>query len=156
MDILDRLLGHDAWTTRQLLLRCRELTEEQLDRHFEIGDRSLRETFQHIMENMEIWTAAGQQARSAAELRDWLGRRCEAGPRRRRRSNGAATGPNAGNEHETAGTGSVDRELAPVTRFRAVLPHQSVPKAVFMRSPARCQAPYPAHPATADRLQRPP
>lgn len=30
MTILDRLLGHDAWTTRQLLLRCRELSEEQM------------------------------------------------------------------------------------------------------------------------------
>lgn len=56
MDILDRLLGHDAWTTRQMLLRCRELTDEQLDRRFDIGDRSPRETFQHILENMEIWT----------------------------------------------------------------------------------------------------
>jgi uncharacterized damage-inducible protein DinB len=56
MDILDRLLGHDAWTTHQLLLRCRELTDEQLDRRFDIGDRSLRETFQHVIENMEIWT----------------------------------------------------------------------------------------------------
>ena len=56
MDLLDRLLGHDAWTTRQLLLRCRELTDEQLDRRFDIGDRSLRETFVHIIENMEDWT----------------------------------------------------------------------------------------------------
>jgi uncharacterized damage-inducible protein DinB len=56
MDILDRLLGHDAWTTRQLLLRCRELTDEQLDRGFDIGDRSLRETLLHILENMEAWT----------------------------------------------------------------------------------------------------
>jgi uncharacterized damage-inducible protein DinB len=56
MDILDRLLGHDAWTTRELLLRCRELTDEQLDRRFDIGDRSLRETFLHILENMEDWT----------------------------------------------------------------------------------------------------
>jgi uncharacterized damage-inducible protein DinB len=56
MDILDRLLGHDAWTTRQLLLRCRELTDEPLDRRFDIGDRSLRETFLHIIENMEAWT----------------------------------------------------------------------------------------------------
>ena len=56
MDILDRLLGHDAWTTRQLLLRCRELTDEQLDRRFDIGDRSLRETFQHIINVMEVWT----------------------------------------------------------------------------------------------------
>jgi uncharacterized damage-inducible protein DinB len=56
MDILDRLLGHDAWTTRQLLLRCRDLTDEQLDRKFDIGDRSLRQTFQHIIRNMEAWT----------------------------------------------------------------------------------------------------
>jgi uncharacterized damage-inducible protein DinB len=56
MDILDRLLGHDAWTTRQLLLRCRELTDAQLDRPFDIGDRSLRKTFQHIIGIMEVWT----------------------------------------------------------------------------------------------------
>jgi uncharacterized damage-inducible protein DinB len=56
MDILDRLLGHDAWTTRQLLLRCRGPTDERLDRRFDIGDRSLRETFRHIIENMEAWT----------------------------------------------------------------------------------------------------
>ncbi|MCA1596306.1 MAG: DinB family protein [Chloroflexi bacterium] len=55
MDILDRLLGHDAWTTRLLLERCREFSDEQLDRRFDIGDRSLRETFVHIMENMEFW-----------------------------------------------------------------------------------------------------
>jgi len=54
MDILVRLLGHDAWTTRQLLLRCRELTDAQLDRPFDIGDRSLRVTFLHILENMEV------------------------------------------------------------------------------------------------------
>lgn len=56
MDILDRLLGHDAWTTRQLLLRCRDLTVEQLDRRFDIGDRSLRQTFVHVIRNMEAWT----------------------------------------------------------------------------------------------------
>ncbi len=53
MTILDRLLGHDAWTTRQLLLRCRELSEEQMTRTFEIGDRSLRETFEHLIACME-------------------------------------------------------------------------------------------------------
>jgi uncharacterized damage-inducible protein DinB len=56
MDILDRLLGHDAWTTRQLLIRCRELTPEQLDLRFDIGDRSLRQTFAHLIECMEVWT----------------------------------------------------------------------------------------------------
>jgi uncharacterized damage-inducible protein DinB len=68
MDILDRLLGHDAWTTGQLLLRCRELTDMQLDRPFDIGDRSLRETFLHIIGNMEHWTwiMADRPVRNAA------------------------------------------------------------------------------------------
>lgn len=56
MDILDRLLGHDAWTTRQLLLRCRELSDEQLDRTFDIGARSLRGTFEHLVACMESHT----------------------------------------------------------------------------------------------------
>ncbi len=56
MDILDRLLGHDAWTTRQLLLRCRELSDEQMDRPFDIGDRSLRGTFEHLIACMETHT----------------------------------------------------------------------------------------------------
>jgi uncharacterized damage-inducible protein DinB len=56
MDILDRLLGHDTWTTRQLLLRCRELSDEQLDRKFDIGDRSLRATFEHLIACMESHT----------------------------------------------------------------------------------------------------
>lgn len=56
MTILDRLLGHDAWTTRQLLLRCRELSDEQFNRNFEIGDRSLAGTFEHIVSCMESHT----------------------------------------------------------------------------------------------------
>jgi uncharacterized damage-inducible protein DinB len=57
MDLLDRLLGHDAWTTRQLLLLCRDLTDEQLDRDFDIGHRTVRATFVHIIRNLEIWSA---------------------------------------------------------------------------------------------------
>jgi uncharacterized damage-inducible protein DinB len=68
VDILDRLLGHDAWTTRQLLLRCHELTDAQLDRPFDIGDRSLRKTFQHIIGIMEVWTdlMAGRPVRKVS------------------------------------------------------------------------------------------
>ena len=55
MDILDRLLGHDAWTTRQLLLRSLGLSDEQLDRRFMIGHGSLRDTLVHIIWNMEAW-----------------------------------------------------------------------------------------------------
>lgn len=80
MDLLDRLLGHDAWTTRQLLLLCRSLSDEQLDREFDIGHRTVRATFIHIIRNVEIWsdlmigTAASVEAqlrpqgRSVAEL----------------------------------------------------------------------------------------
>lgn len=35
MDLLDKLLGHDTWTTRQLLLACNSLPDELLDREFE-------------------------------------------------------------------------------------------------------------------------
>jgi uncharacterized damage-inducible protein DinB len=56
MDILDRLLGHDAWTTRQLLIRAQGLSDEQLDRRFPIGHGSLRDTFVHLIRNMEVWT----------------------------------------------------------------------------------------------------
>jgi uncharacterized damage-inducible protein DinB len=56
MDILDRLLQHDAWTTRQILLRCRELSDAQLDQPFDAGNGSLRATLLHIIGNMEVWT----------------------------------------------------------------------------------------------------
>ena len=56
MDILDRLLAHDTWTTRQLLEACQELPDKLLDKEFEIDHRSLRATFVHFIVNMEIWT----------------------------------------------------------------------------------------------------
>ncbi|QDU00385.1 DinB family protein [Gimesia chilikensis] len=56
MDLLDRLLGHDAWTTRQLLDICGTLSNEQLDQEYDIGHRSLRATLHHIISNMEIWS----------------------------------------------------------------------------------------------------
>ena len=57
MDLLDRLLGHDAWTTRQLLDLCANPTDDELDRQFDIGHRSLRATFTHVIHNMEVWSA---------------------------------------------------------------------------------------------------
>ncbi len=75
MDLLDRLLGHDTWTTRQLLLLCRGLTDEQLDREFDIAHRTVRATFVHLIYNVEAWSdlMAGQpmranQGRSVSEL----------------------------------------------------------------------------------------
>jgi len=56
MDLLDRLLGHDAWTTQQLLALSRDLTDDELDRKFDIGRKTLRETFRHIIYNIEAWS----------------------------------------------------------------------------------------------------
>lgn len=56
MDILDRLLAHDSWTSRQLLLACKPLPDELLDKEFDIDQQSLRKTFVHIIDNMEVWT----------------------------------------------------------------------------------------------------
>jgi uncharacterized damage-inducible protein DinB len=56
MDLLDRLLGHDAWTTRHILLCCRELTEPQLLQPFEIGHGSVLATFDHLIGNVVVWT----------------------------------------------------------------------------------------------------
>lgn len=55
MDLLDRLLGHDRWTTQQLIRACQPLAEAQLDQPFDVDSRSLRECFRHIVHAMEIW-----------------------------------------------------------------------------------------------------
>lgn len=56
MDLLDRLLGHDAWTTSRLLGLAATLSDEQLDREFDIAHRTVRRTFEHIVWNIECWT----------------------------------------------------------------------------------------------------
>jgi uncharacterized damage-inducible protein DinB len=68
VDVLDRLLDHDAWTTRQLLLCCRELPDAALDQEFDIGHRTLRRTMAHVVRNMEVWTdlIAGRPVRPDA------------------------------------------------------------------------------------------
>lgn len=44
------------WTTRHLLEICEALRHEQLDREFDIGHKTIRATFEHIISNMEIWS----------------------------------------------------------------------------------------------------
>ena len=56
MDLLDRLLEHDADTTRELLLLARDLPDDDLDREFDLALRSVRATLEHIVRNMEAWT----------------------------------------------------------------------------------------------------
>ena len=79
MDIVDRLLAHDIWTTRQLLLACKSLPDAALDQEFDIDHRSLRKTFVHIIENLEIWTdliserpVQNRQGSTISELLDRL------------------------------------------------------------------------------------
>ncbi len=71
MDLLDRLLAHDAWTTTRIVERCRELTDEQLDHEFDFGPRTLRRTLRHVIRNMEVWSdlMAGRPARAEGDDR---------------------------------------------------------------------------------------
>jgi uncharacterized damage-inducible protein DinB len=55
MDTLDRLIGHDVYTTRLLLEVADGLTDEQLDHVFPFGQGTLRQTFEHLIGNMEVW-----------------------------------------------------------------------------------------------------
>lgn len=66
MDLLDRLLGHDAWATRRLLELAAPLDDTQLDQQFDIGHRTVRRTFAHIIWNVECWTdlMTGREVRS--------------------------------------------------------------------------------------------
>ena len=57
MDILDRLLEHDAAATRSHLLLCRDLTSEQWHRTFKFGQGSVYATFDHFLDSEEHWTA---------------------------------------------------------------------------------------------------
>lgn len=56
MDLLDQLLDHDHWATAHLLDRCRVLTDQQLDQEFDVGLRTIRATFEHMIPNVEVWT----------------------------------------------------------------------------------------------------
>lgn len=55
MDLIERLVGHDLWTTGEVLRRCRELSDAQLDQDIDIDQRTVRETLAHMIWNLEIW-----------------------------------------------------------------------------------------------------
>ena len=56
MDLLDRLLEHDRWTTRQVLLICRTLPPEQWRQPFDLGPGTLDDTLRHMIRNIQVWT----------------------------------------------------------------------------------------------------
>ena len=56
MNLLDRLLGYDRWTTDRILSICRDLPAADLDREFDIGNRTIRRTLDHMLDAIELWT----------------------------------------------------------------------------------------------------
>lgn len=56
MDLIDRMLEHDRWATNTLLEVCRGLSDAQLDQDYDVGHRTLRATFAHVVINIEFWT----------------------------------------------------------------------------------------------------
>ena len=57
LDLLDLLLDHDRWATATLLEASRTLSDAELDQPFDVGHRTLRETFGHMIFNVPFWTA---------------------------------------------------------------------------------------------------
>ena len=55
MDVYDRLLQYDDWATRELFAASSSLTEEQLDQEFDIGHRTVRATFDHMITTTQGW-----------------------------------------------------------------------------------------------------
>ena len=56
MDLLDRLLEHDRWTTRRVLAICCTLPPEQLVQPFDVGPGTLDATLRHMIANVQVWT----------------------------------------------------------------------------------------------------
>jgi uncharacterized damage-inducible protein DinB len=70
MDLNDRLLGHDRDMTFHLLSLCHDLTDEQWDREFDIGHRTLRETFSHMISSTNFWEGCMTGAPEDMEFED--------------------------------------------------------------------------------------
>jgi|GEM_PF-214819 len=56
MDLVDRMLEYDRWAMLQLLVVSQNLTDDQLDQSFDIGHETIRQTFDHIIFNIAVWT----------------------------------------------------------------------------------------------------
>ncbi len=80
MNLLDRLLGYDRFTTDRVLDLCRDLPDADLDRDFDIGNRTIRRTLDHMLAAMELWTGLmagerrGRSEPTNASIADLLAR----------------------------------------------------------------------------------
>ena len=70
MDLTERLLEHDRWAMSQLLTASNGLTDAQLDQAFDIGHRTLRNTYDHLLYNVEFWTKIATGEPTGAIQRD--------------------------------------------------------------------------------------
>jgi len=73
LDLLDRLLGHDEWTTRQVLERAREVQDGALHTPFDIGHGSFYETAVHMIANVRTWTDLMNGVATKANRPSWDG-----------------------------------------------------------------------------------
>ena len=73
VDLLDRLLGHDEWTTRQVLERAQEVDPSALHRTFDIGHGSFYETAVHMIANVRTWTDLMNDVATKANRPSWDG-----------------------------------------------------------------------------------
>lgn len=80
MDLLERLLDFDPWAMNELFDASEGLTDAQLDEEFDIGHRTIRATFPHIIYNIHFWTSfmLGEQPKpepdgllTESEMREW-------------------------------------------------------------------------------------
>lgn len=71
MDLLDRLLGHDEWTTAEVLRRCGELSEFQLNERFDIGHETVRATLVHMIDNVGDWTQLMRTGQEEERVDGW-------------------------------------------------------------------------------------
>lgn len=55
-DPLTILLEHNRWATRRVLDLCRNLSDEQFHRRFDVGFGSLHDTLRHILGCMRGWS----------------------------------------------------------------------------------------------------
>ncbi len=53
---LGLLLEHDRWATRRMLALCRDLSQGEFEKRFDMGPGSLHDTLTHIIGAMRRWT----------------------------------------------------------------------------------------------------
>jgi uncharacterized damage-inducible protein DinB len=72
LETYDRLLDFDEWATHDLLTFCAPLTDEQLDRRFDIGHQTIRDTWIHLVWNIDFWISL-MTGGAPLEEPDWRG-----------------------------------------------------------------------------------